>query len=415
MSRPHDWTALGHGCDPIPGCPDTVVVNGRAYHQTAETIRTAVDTLRNLDDQVVTQSLAVDAVLAKSKDLACTMEKIGCLYEEAGQALMTYAPTLRTSQQTSLRALRMAEPAKEQLDRARRQRNTVIQQWRSSAGGPESDAQFQQQVHQVEAQGIAAKNSLQAAKTMLQQAIVDRDRAADAAADRIDGAVESCPVKDSAWDKIQDILGKVGDAWETFNEIIEPLMPFIDAAILVLSVAALFVPGGAVLTAAVWTARGLSLLSKANTITNIVKDWRKGDFVGVGLGVLSVLPFGKFARIGALHAGKGTISSTLRATGKPKILARWRGHIPHQPFKSYGLPKIARDLTLPQRRLDAALPLLPKATAERLRTTITTGASAVEYAVDYAAGLPKQGYDIYRQSLPDPTRDRAAGLIGATR
>ena len=350
MSRPADWSAFGLGHDPVPGCPDTVENHARTYRDTAEHLENAARRLSRLGDSCHTKSDAVTKLMEKSAEVGTKLDRIACRYEEAGSALTIYAPVLRESQRKSMDAWNQASAASENLDRLRHQRNDVVQRWRSSAGGPESDAGFQSELNQVQTQQSQASGSLTAAKNLLVQAICERDTAANAAADRIEQGVESSGVNDSFWDKLDE-------AWRNFNKFMEEWGWVLDGLLIALSIALLFVPGGQVGTAALGAIRAaraaklaLEVVQTVSTVSQMVQDGVDGDWTAVALGGLTLLPLaakgtkylpknvrdgrvGKFtARVfkpgsSAMRDSIPSAKKQLLATGKKNITQSWGGHI----------------------------------------------------------------------------------------
>ncbi len=298
MTRPHDWSAFGLCFDPIPGCPDTVERHGRGYLGTAQTVEQAAQGLRRLRDQAIIRSKAVTAVLDKAENLACKFDAVGHRYEEAGQALLGYAPHLRAAQVLSVQARHEAQAAREATDRYQHERNSVVQQWRSSGGGPDNDLAFSQQVHATDARGAQATAALAAAKCKLQQAIRDRDCAANAAARRIDCAVETSQVTDNL-------------VAEVFGAIVKFIWDNIDVIVLALSIAALFIPGGAVISALLWSAKAVSM---AKSVADTVAAAKKGDGLGVGLGLASIA----LGAVGGKAAGNALLRSHALPTSQVK-------------------------------------------------------------------------------------------------
>ena len=400
MSRPTNWGPLGWGCDPIPGCPDTVERIAREYLQTADSIGTAATSLRQLQSNGRICSEAVTAVLKGADELACKIDKVKYRYDDAGQALQGYGPHLRHAQQQSVEALRQAEAAVQSVQRCRREGEAIRQEWRLNAGaGQGFDDSYRERAHAADLRAGQHAQSLESAKALLRQAIEERDDAATTAAGRIDCAVEASRVNDSVWDKVVD-------TWQKIEKALEPLWPILDAALLVLSVAALFIPGGAALTAVIWTARALRVISTVHTAYETAKSLFKGDWWGVGAGVLS-LAGGKIAEKiggGIVRKALPSAQTALQATGKPNVGQVLAGKMTAQPHTTIRIGDKTRYIFHEPpdvRKLRATAEIVgPHTATGRALTATVTEAGAIQAGLEYASGLPGQMLSMVRQPMP---------------
>lgn len=416
MTRPHDWSVFRCDSDPIPGCPDTVETFGRQYVTTAQNLEQASRRLQNLGDSSLTKSEAVTKLLQQATDMGSKLDKIACRYQEAGSALTIYAPALRQAQEDSLRAWRAADEASERCDQLTHSRNDVIQRWASSAGSGQSDDAFQSELEHVNQQSAQAETSLESARRLLEDAIAHRDAAANTAADRIDSAVENSSVNDTVWDHIQE-------GWEAFNKFMDEWGWLIDIVLLALSVALMFVPGGQLVSLAIWALKvaktAWTVASTLHTLDGMVRDASKGDWLGVGLSGLTLIPFagkatkalpkgmknssaGKFASK-ILKPGDANLRSALpsaqkaiRAQAKlaPQV---WGAKITNQSYVRWpgNAKRYYRD-SLDVRRLRAADEML----GGKRFTIEAANAEGLDFARDRVLERPSEVYDEYRQSMP---------------
>ncbi|MGL5811276.1 MAG: putative T7SS-secreted protein [Nocardioides sp.] len=185
MTRPVDWAPLA-GSDPVPGDPGEVARLGRHYRSVAEAIEKAAGNLRRLADSGdAIESKAVDAFDDKCEEVAEDISRAHERYAGVGDALLGYAPALEQAQADSLRALLDAQAAQEDQHAAQRRGE--------HAATPE-------EILAAERATSDASAASSRARTLLEGAIADRDRAAQRAADAIDEVRDSGDLNDGWWD-----------------------------------------------------------------------------------------------------------------------------------------------------------------------------------------------------------------------
>ena len=210
MGRPVDWTPLDLGSDPVPGDPDRVYSGGQDYVAVAGAIGRAVQALRSMELDG-DRSDATDELITNAGDVADDIERAQERYRETGLALLAYAPRLASAQQTSLEALALADTAREEAADADRSRRYYLD-LAGSATDADDSTDYRDRANRYEDAADAAAGSLQRARTLLGDAIEERDAGARAARERIRDVVESDDLNDSWWDNWgADVLAAITD------------------------------------------------------------------------------------------------------------------------------------------------------------------------------------------------------------
>jgi hypothetical protein len=210
MARAFDWSPLDLGSDPIPGDPDRVSRGGQDYVDVADAIGRAVQALRSMELDG-DRSQATDELISNAGDVADDIARAEERYRETGLALLAYAPRLADAQQTSLEALSMAEAAREAAASARQSR-TYYLNLAGSTENADDASDYRDRVNQYEDAADDAAASLSHARSKLEDAVAERDAAAEAAIDRIKDVVDGDGLNDSWWDDWgADLLAAITD------------------------------------------------------------------------------------------------------------------------------------------------------------------------------------------------------------
>lgn len=209
------WQAVGYDSDPVPGDPDVVAKGGSDYLAVADAIVGAKSKLANirLDGQI---SEAVDKLLTKTGDVASDIGKAEARYRATGQALVDYAPVLRTAQDDSATALYRAHAAVQASDSASGNQQYYLHLAQTETD-PTSALHYKNLAQRADDDASDASASLTAARGQIDSAATTRDRAAETAVSRIHEITDHDGLKDSWWDnwgkslleKITDIAGMV--------------------------------------------------------------------------------------------------------------------------------------------------------------------------------------------------------------
>lgn len=288
MSRPIDWSPLDLGRDPVPGDPDAVAAGGREYLEVAGAIAAAAAALRSMELDG-DESLATDELITNAGEVAADIERAHARYREAGLALIEYAPRLSDAQDLSERALTMARQAQSDAQASEAARSRAL----TLADGADDDAaaadhRLTAARHEDDAE--AAAGALARARSMLEEAVANRDDAATTAAERIQDIVDGDDLNDSWWDDWgADLLGAITDiaGWvSTIAGVLALCVSWIPVIGQVLAGALLIVAG----VAAVINAIGNIVLASTGE-----RSWSEA-IISIACAALSVVGLGAVAR-----------------------------------------------------------------------------------------------------------------------
>ena len=280
-ARPTDWSPLDCPNDPVSGDPDAVREAARQYSSTAEAIKTAQTSLTNLSYQ--SRGQAVAELQNKARELAGQVGQAYSRCEGASEALNGYAPHLENAQKTSLEALREAEKNKRDLEGVQNQKREVERAYYKSRN-PQERENLKQQYMRLGGQESSAQSAINAAKAKLNQAIEERDSAAQAATEKLNYVGEKSPIKDGLWDKFKGALRKLAQVAEFLKPILETISNILTIVCIV--VAIFFPPVGTALLVMAFAVSAAKFI--CNTVCNASKlaDGKMG--VGEFLGNLAI-------------------------------------------------------------------------------------------------------------------------------
>ena len=235
MARPTDWTALNYGADPVPGDPAVVTSAGNNYVAMAETIKQTSQNLRTLLDDKATVSEAVDAFREIAEQVAGRIDRAEQRYRGTGDALLVYAPELTSAQETSVTALTQAQTAVSSTESSGSEATAYERQLDDPALEPADRTRIEglRDGARSEADGAAA--SLQAAITLLQEAIDARDTAATTAENAIHDVEQASDLNDGFWDDVDQFFEE--------NPWVDTVLTIAGVVAGILAVVAMFVPG----------------------------------------------------------------------------------------------------------------------------------------------------------------------------
>jgi len=316
MARPTDWNPLASS-DPIPGDPGVVRQAAQNYADVAEAINTARDRLNAITFKG--KSHHIDELRGKCEDLVVQIKQASSRCSGAAGALKTYAGALEGAQAKSLPILKEAKEAQgdqrrwkqEEWEQYRRHQRTTNPVERSRA---ESDYRAAQ------SKRAAAEGRIAQARERLKAVIKERDEAGDMAAGALRETSRNSPLKDTFWEKVQNVISDVGKWLE------EHVKPFLKNLSTIIAVATIVV---AVVTVATGGATAPLLLglmyagaavSAASTAVNLAVNAGKvadgkmgwGEFL-LRTGVDVVSTAASFAGVGkAASAAKGAVESAVK-------------------------------------------------------------------------------------------------------
>lgn len=280
MTRPADWTPVGYASDPVPGDPNHVDLVGRMYIGTADSIHRAVQNLQTALDENFGQAETIDAIREVAGDVADRIERAQERYRGVGDAMVVYAPRLRTAQTDSANALQRAIDA--QSSGATADRMVAYYQDRidDPATPPANLPALRSSLSTWEIKASAAEGNVGGASQDVADAIAIRDAAAAVAIQAIREVENSGDLNDSGWDDIVQWVQENKEAIDLFVEIVG----WIATAVMVI---ALFIPGLNVIVGAV------ALIAAAITLLNTALQVAAGTMgpveaiLNVGLAVLT--------------------------------------------------------------------------------------------------------------------------------
>lgn len=235
MNRPTDWSAAGWDRDPVPGDSAMVAATARQYRKTAEAVGESIANLDRIDGANL-KGEAITAVLDRIKTVRGQLDSVEGRVAGAAAALETYHPVLATSQVDSLTALHEAEGHRAEEHRAVRLANEAAHRHNTSNDPAlKSDAKTDYDRATDAANRAAA--SLRAAREKIQNAVAQRDTAAERAITYLKDIDAQSPVHDSWWDKFTDACGKAAD-WidKNLKPLLEKIQKVLDIASIVCTV-----------------------------------------------------------------------------------------------------------------------------------------------------------------------------------
>ncbi len=256
MNRPADWSPLGLGADPVPGDPDKVDLIGRLYIGTADSIdRAAGDLIRMLDDRFG-QAESIDAIRSEAEDVERRIRRAEERYRGVGEAMVSYAPALRTAQTDSARALQQAIDAQTAVAQADRMIDYYEGRVNDPSTPPANLAGYQTELGEWTAKRITSSAGLGSSETTLTEAVAARDAAAGVAVSAIRLVESTGDLNDSWWDNTVQFINEHKDT-------IDLIVNIVGWVATVVMVVALFIPGLNVIVGIVATIAAIITLANA--------------------------------------------------------------------------------------------------------------------------------------------------------
>jgi len=157
---------------------------------------------------------SVEALLKNSSDIADKVEQAEGRYQAAGDALVTYSYALDTAQSTTAAALAAAKPAAAQAASQRQQEKTNTQSATGSTD-PDEAATYTRLATTAHNSAVEAESVVTTQKGIVDQAVSDRNVAAQAAIDRIKDVIKNDGLNDGFWEnwgsKIVTWISKIAE------------------------------------------------------------------------------------------------------------------------------------------------------------------------------------------------------------
>ena len=243
MARPTDWNPLASS-DPIPGDPGVVRQAAQNYADVAEAINTARDRLNAITFKG--KSHHIDELRGKCEDLVVQIKQASSRCSGAAGALKTYAGALEGAQAKSLPILKEAQEA--QGDRRRWKQEEWEQYCRHQrTTNPVERSRAESDYRAAQSKRAAAEGRIAQARERLKAVIKERDEAGNRAADALRETSRNSPLKDTFWEKVQNVISDVGK-WleEHVKPLLENLSKAIDVAIFVAGIVTLLTGGATI-------------------------------------------------------------------------------------------------------------------------------------------------------------------------
>jgi RHS repeat-associated protein len=290
MARPTGWDILGLDGDPTPGVVESVQALAREFGDFAHDVESAYRSLNSFgSDTTALQWVGQTADAFKSNygPLPGRLQKLYTSYSEASDALSAYAPRLQAAQSKADAALRQAQDAQVDLQRANTAANNAATDLKTAqqnqAAAPNQKAVTDAQTaHNTAQTSLAnAKSAMAALTKQANDAYNDRINAAKICASAIGHAQSDGIHNKHWWEHIGADLAEWGGK---IADIANDLAPFLD----VLALATSWIPGVDVITAGL--AEADNLIALAGTGLEIAGDAMQGHWGDalMGAGMLGV-------------------------------------------------------------------------------------------------------------------------------
>jgi RHS repeat-associated protein len=308
MVRPSGWDILGLDGDPTPGVVESVQALAREFGDFAHDVEAAYRSLNSFgSDAGALQWIGqtADAFKGQFGPLPGRLQKLYTSYSEASDALSAYAPQLQAAQTKADAALRQAQDAHTDLQRATSTATNAASDLKTAqqnqAANPDQKAVTDAQTAHDTAQTNLnnAKAQMAALTKQANDAYNDRITAAKTCASALHKAQGDGIHNKSWWDHVGEDLSEWGGK---IAEIANDLAPFLD----VLALATSWIPGVDVITAAL--AEADNIIALVGTGMQIAGDAMQGHWgdalMGAGMLGLTFLGGKAIGSLGGKLAGK---------------------------------------------------------------------------------------------------------------
>lgn len=223
-ARPcYDWTPVGYLQHPIPGDSDAVLQGVREFRTTAGHLRDAARGLSTLEAADQTESEALDTLDDDMRHVIAVLYQALDRYEDAADALASYAPALLRAQQQAEQALQAATQSRQQYEQAARSANDMRWQIMTTID-PDQRRELLQSYHHARARASDAQADYIGAEDRIQDAIHDAKVAGDHAADRLQSSINNKDLNDSLVDVLKELGGQVLAFFDSAGKLIADLV-----------------------------------------------------------------------------------------------------------------------------------------------------------------------------------------------
>ena len=290
MARPTGWDILGLDGDPTPGVVESVQALAKEFGDFAHDVEAAYRSLNSFGSDAAALTWigqTADAFKGQFGPLPGRLQKLYTSYSEASDALSAYAPLLQAAQTKADAALRQAQDAHADLQRATTNATNAATDLKTAQQNQAANPN-QQAVTDAQTAHDTAQTNLNNAKARMadltkqaNDAYNDRITAAKTCASALHKAQGDGIHNKSWWDHVAEDLSKWGGA---IADIANELAPFLD----VLALATSWIPGVDVITAAL--AEADNIIALVGTGMEVVGDAMQGHWGDalMGAGMLAV-------------------------------------------------------------------------------------------------------------------------------
>lgn len=311
----------------IPGDPDTVSRFATAFSNTADALRDAAQELRNLANENITISLAVDEVRSKADDVAGDTGKVAERYQGAGDTFSSYASALASARGTGNGARANIVSNNDDARYWRHRERDLREQVAFGSTDAEVLEDLQEATRKVNHyDGLFATYI-----GRYGSAVDDRDSAVTAAINGLADAESAAGLNDGFFD---GLLGDLQQLWALISEYLGPIIEvlkqaleilkqIVDILALIVSILAIFLPFlaplalaltalGAILAIAIFACSALLFLMGRQSLGQLISD-------GITM-VVSVVTakLGGGTLFGNLKGGAATFSTIASKIADPR-------------------------------------------------------------------------------------------------
>ncbi|QNE47955.1 hypothetical protein F1C58_14315 [Glaciihabitans sp. INWT7] len=197
--------------DALPGNQVTVATHAQKYLVTADAINRAAADLISISNQDDSVGKAFTAIRDLAYEVSKDIQQAESRYRQTATALSAYAVALGDAQEKALRAASAAGDGQHSLAGLLARRPDL----EDKARVPDAEQLANQKALDLLDRRIAALEQDNAeAEALYNQAVHDRDEAADRAAGLIEDVVKDSPLNDGFWDNVKGFVEGIGD-WIT--------------------------------------------------------------------------------------------------------------------------------------------------------------------------------------------------------
>ncbi|MCK9795866.1 polymorphic toxin-type HINT domain-containing protein [Isoptericola sp. 4D.3] len=286
--RPADWSPVGLDGDPTPGDPVLVLSGGQDYLEVAGSIDDAAGAMSRLD-VAGTISQAVDALMETKEETVGEIRRAHARYQATGEALVDYARALERVQAETLAALERARQAQEAAQDAAGSRDR-FDDLADGASDAQEKQEYEQQARAAGSSVQEANGRVAAARSDIETASADRDRAAGDAVARIEDITSGDDLNDSWWD---DWGSKVVAAIADIADMVSMIAGLLAVVVAFIPVVGTALAGVLIVVAAV--AAIVSALANITLAATGERSWAEAGIAIAGA-ALSVIGLGGAAK-----------------------------------------------------------------------------------------------------------------------